>query len=64
VGQFGTTILLGFQVIATEFSALSRKFFTIFYTSQKITRHDANFVICPMSQIGQIGQIENCEAIY
>jgi hypothetical protein len=32
VGQLGTTRLLDFQLIATEFSALSRKFFTIYST--------------------------------
>jgi hypothetical protein len=31
VGQFGTTLLVGFQLIATGFSALSQKFFTILF---------------------------------
>jgi hypothetical protein len=32
VGQFGTLLRLDFQLIATEFLALSRKFFTLLFT--------------------------------
>ncbi|MCH4156512.1 MAG: hypothetical protein LKF31_09435 [Muribaculaceae bacterium] len=32
VGQFGTVLLLGLQLIATAFLALSRKFFTLSFT--------------------------------
>jgi hypothetical protein len=53
VGQFGTMILLDFQLIATGFSGLSQKFFT-YFSAYLFAFCDANLGIGPISQIGLI----------
>jgi hypothetical protein len=53
VGQFGTTLLLGFQLIATEFWALFRKFFT-YFSAYLFAFCDAYLGIGHISQIGLI----------
>jgi hypothetical protein len=53
VGQLGTMVLLGFQLIAMLFSGLSLKFFT-YFSAYLFAFCDAYLEIGPISQIGLI----------